>query len=148
MSAGGRGEFGLDAEPLRKLEELGRNLGEDLLGEVVAIFRDKVPAQVRDLRAAVTRGDGEQIEGLAHSIKGSAGNLGARRLLEVASALETRGRSGDAPAAAHLLPALELATEAAVRDLDAWVREARGGEGAQPGASSPPSRRGLPGHRR
>lgn len=93
----------LDGIVFARLSELGQRLGEDVLGQVLAIFRAKVPAQVREIEAAVAGGDAARVARLAHSIKGSAGNVGASRLLRAASALEATAREGTVEAAAELV---------------------------------------------
>ena len=48
--------------------------------------------RLRELRAAIARGDGRGVERYAHSIKGSAGNFAARTAWDVAERLEEMGR--------------------------------------------------------
>jgi HPt (histidine-containing phosphotransfer) domain-containing protein len=47
---------------------------------------------MRDVREAVTAGDGQAIERAAHSLKGALGNLGAPAALEAAHRLEELGQ--------------------------------------------------------
>jgi len=67
-----------------------RWLGGDrrLLRELVGIFVDDGPKRLEALRAAMTALDGQQLEQIAHSLKGSASILGAGRLRDAAQALE------------------------------------------------------------
>jgi len=66
-----------------------RWLGGDqaLLRELVGIFVDDGPRRLEALREAMKAADVQQLEQVAHSLKGSAANLGAARLQESALAL-------------------------------------------------------------
>lgn len=73
-----------------------RWLGGDqgLLRELVGIFIDDGPKRLAALREAMTVSDVQQLEQVAHSLKGSAGILGASRLQESALALEEAAHDG------------------------------------------------------
>lgn len=85
-----------------------RWLGGDqqLLRELVGIFVDDGPKRLEALRAAMAAADAQQLEQIAHSLKGSAAILGAVRLQESARALEEAARNGFADNNAHLVPEL------------------------------------------
>lgn len=85
-----------------------RWLGGDhqLLRELVGIFVDDGPKRLEALRAAMTAADGQQLEQIAHSLKGSAAILGAVRLQETALALEESAHNGLVRRDAHLVPEL------------------------------------------
>lgn len=71
------------------------------------------------MTAAVERGDGDARRRRAHSLKGSAGNLGAARLAELCGALESQA-ADEPPGAAELLAALRLeldTVQQAVREV-------------------------------
>jgi HPt (histidine-containing phosphotransfer) domain-containing protein len=75
-----------------------RWLGGDrrLLQELVGIFVDEGPKRLEALGAAVRAVDGQQVEQIAHSLKGSASILGAGRLRDAAQALEDAAHDGQA----------------------------------------------------
>ena len=75
-----------------------RWLGGDqgLLRELVGIFIDDGPKRLEALREAMTASDVQQLEQVAHSLKGSAAILGASRLQESALALEEAAHDGRA----------------------------------------------------
>jgi two-component system sensor histidine kinase/response regulator len=75
-----------------------RWLGGDrrLLRELVGIFMDDSPKRLEALRAAVRAVDGQQVEQIAHSLKGTASILGAGRLRDAAQALEDAAHDGQA----------------------------------------------------
>ncbi len=79
---------------------------EDLVREVLTAFRQDTPALLAALREAVESGDADQIRRRAHAIKGTAGDIGADALREIAARIENAGAQEDADEAAALLPLL------------------------------------------
>nr|BFE88121.1 hypothetical protein GCM10020093_107220 [Planobispora longispora] len=57
-------------------------------------FVSKAPASVAELEEAVGRGEPADVEKQAHSLKGSAVNMGATALAELCARLEDQGRAG------------------------------------------------------
>ena len=88
---------------LRKLTPPGE---PDVLGEVLAMFLTEVPPRIDRLRIAWAAGNIEEVHRAAHSLKGSAGNIGARRLHGVCAQLDEKTKSGDLAGAAPLVDAL------------------------------------------
>lgn len=66
----------------------------DLMRRVVEVFLADCDAQVEALRDAFLRGDAERLFSVAHSIKGTVGNFGARRAVHAAVEVEACCRSG------------------------------------------------------
>ncbi len=76
--------------------------------EMVLEFLSYVPKQLEILNEAVKKSDAKLVEREAHSIKGSAGNLGAKDLADSASKLELLGRDGDLSGALELIEHLKI----------------------------------------
>jgi CheY-like chemotaxis protein len=73
-----------------------------LLGQVAALFRTDSETTIRQLDRALGRRDAEAVRVAAHTLKGSAANVGGAAARAVAADLEEMGRSGrlaDAPQA-------------------------------------------------
>jgi HPt (histidine-containing phosphotransfer) domain-containing protein len=100
----------LDSLVLDRLRQLSVDGGPDVLAEVLRIFREDVPARLSRLEAACAAGDLAALERAAHSIKGSAGNIGARHLQSLCRDAEAAARAADL-----------AATRAAVDQVDAEV---------------------------
>lgn len=83
----------------------------ELLREVVKLFLDEAPQLVLNLRTAIERDECKALERVAHSLKGSAGNFGAAKVVSAALRLEELGRSGTTEGAGQLLQFLEAALE-------------------------------------
>jgi HPt (histidine-containing phosphotransfer) domain-containing protein len=79
---------------LRQLTPAGE---PDVLAEVLNLFLVEVPPRLDRLRNAWASGNIEELRRVAHSLKGSAGNIGARRLYDVCRQLDATGQSGDFP---------------------------------------------------
>jgi two-component system sensor histidine kinase/response regulator len=91
------------------LERLGGD--REILGEVVAIFRHSTPELVADIRGAIDARDLARLRSAAHTLKGAAGNLSAKRLAALALEVETASQSSDIALAAHYFPRLAAETE-------------------------------------
>jgi two-component system OmpR family response regulator len=88
----------IDAGALEKLAGLTGESGRDLMGELIDLFEATTPDTLRRLRAVVRTGDGALGARLGHSLKGSAGTLGATGIAGVAADIEElcrTGRTGD-----------------------------------------------------
>ena len=88
---------------LRKLTPPGE---PDVLAEVLKLFLEEVPPRIARLRNAWQAGNIQEVHRAAHSLKGSAGNIGARRLYDACSRLDERGKAGDLAAVAPLVDAV------------------------------------------
>ena len=69
--------------------------GDALLTRVVGMFLDKTPGNLDLLDGFVSESDHYNVERKAHTIKGSAGMLGARRVQEAAKELEHAGSASE-----------------------------------------------------
>jgi len=88
----------VDPEVLAMLADLQMPGEPDLLREVVVLFLRDTPERLEALTTAVAASDFATAARAAHSIKGSAANLGAMGLHAVAASAEQDARSGDMPA--------------------------------------------------
>lgn len=98
-----------------------------LLGEVIRLFRKSWPIAVADLRAALEAEDAEHVYREAHRMKGQAGVLGARQVVNEAHRLEDLGEKGDLCRASVRLERLVAALER----LDAKLAEIEKTSGSQ-----------------
>jgi HPt (histidine-containing phosphotransfer) domain-containing protein len=114
----------LDHEVLDGLREM-QEVGEpDLLAELVEIFVEDASARLRALREALERSDAESLKQTAHALKGSAANLGARRMAHIAARIEKlTGDSGDLMEVAGLLEELQREFEGVSAELSASLLE-------------------------
>jgi two-component system, sensor histidine kinase and response regulator len=100
----------LDRETLDRLHEMSRP-GSDLVAEVIAIFLHDAPERLAALRGSTDRGDASELARVAHALKGSAGQLGARRVQALSARLEEIGRARTMESAAGLVSELEKELE-------------------------------------
>ncbi len=69
------------------LGELRDSVGE-VYGAMLGAFLEDTPVYIASLKVAAAEGDLNQVRDLAHTIKGSAANFGARQLVECARRLQ------------------------------------------------------------
>ena len=75
----------LDPNAIKRLEEWG---GPSLARKMVRLFLDTSQERVDQVRQGLAVGTLEEAERGAHSLKSSAGNLGATRLQEISATME------------------------------------------------------------
>ncbi len=97
----------LDESVLEMLRSLTVPGEPDVLREVLEIYQRDLPARLETLRAADLSADVSAIERVTHSMKGSAGNIGARRLQEACRHVEDAARDKDVARLRAGLPGLE-----------------------------------------
>ena len=97
----------LDPAVVASLRELTPPGEPDVLTEVLQLFLADVPGRIARLRDACAAGNAVEVQRAAHSLKGSAGNIGAHDLYAVCRQLDDQGRSGDLAGAEGLVGALE-----------------------------------------
>ena len=86
----------IDLAMLRRLRTGPTPLGTDIVTEVIAIFRVDAPVKLAALRDAAARGDLPGAARAAHTLKGSAGHLGAKALAAVCARFEEKVKAAAA----------------------------------------------------
>jgi HPt (histidine-containing phosphotransfer) domain-containing protein len=99
----------LDQAVIAGLRELQEPNGPDSLKELAELFIKDGWMRLTRLERALADKDGPGAAAVAHTLKGSANNLGARHLASVCQSLENAAKSADTTEAANIL--LELKGE-------------------------------------
>ncbi len=94
----------LDRTVIENLLDLG---GSEMLSELAEMFFDDTSSALSALREAVTTSDAQSVERVAHTLKGSSGNMGAQKMSAICAELQDSGASGDLSRATELLTRLE-----------------------------------------
>jgi signal transduction histidine kinase/HPt (histidine-containing phosphotransfer) domain-containing protein len=92
-----------------------------LLLDLVDVFLADLPTQMQAISAALAQRDAAALIRPAHSITGSAGNLSALALQELAEQMVQAGRSGNLGAAEQLLPQIDRRARALQEGYAHWV---------------------------
>jgi HPt (histidine-containing phosphotransfer) domain-containing protein len=98
---------------------------QELLRELLTIFRTDFPRTIHSLEAAVAGGDLKNSASLSHALKGMLSNLGGRRAAAAAARLEESASAGDKASPKGGLDALELEAASLLPELDAYITEVR-----------------------
>ena len=86
----------LDRSVISGLKELREPGQPDPLRELIDLFLKDVQPRLSSMAEAAASGDLTKLAAGAHSLKGSASNLGARRLSALCATLEKQAKAGDA----------------------------------------------------
>lgn len=85
---------------------LKESVGEDFIGELIAVYFDETPQLLSRLQKAFDEQDLETFTRAAHSIKSTSNSFGALQLGTMAKELEMMGRSGNLEGAPARVEAL------------------------------------------
>jgi two-component system sensor histidine kinase/response regulator len=94
----------LDRQVIANLRELG---GPEMLSELAEMFLEELRSAMDSLKRAVEEGDAQAVERTAHTLKGSSGNMGARKIAWLCARLQEIGASGNLASATAVLARLE-----------------------------------------
>jgi HPt (histidine-containing phosphotransfer) domain-containing protein len=97
----------LNYETLENLRSMVKEGQPNLLEKVIRIYMESSPKLMETIRHSISLGDAAAMQGAAHSLKSTSGNLGAMMLAEMCKELEAMGRAGTTDNAILLLPVLE-----------------------------------------
>jgi CheY-like chemotaxis protein len=97
----------IDLGMLHGLRATQRPGDPDIVAEVISIFLTDAPARLAALREAVERSDMTTAGRTAHTLKGSAGHLGAKTLVALCARFEDKARAGATESARFAVDAIE-----------------------------------------
>jgi CheY-like chemotaxis protein len=97
------GSEALDKAIINGLKELREPGQPDPLAELTELFFKDARPRLDAMAAAAAAGDMATLGATAHTLKGSASNLGARRLSALCAILEKQAKTGDAEGARRTL---------------------------------------------
>ena len=86
-----------------QLDQLRGNGAEKALREIIEMYLSDTTKQLGNLESVITEQNSESIQRIAHQLKGSSANLGARRLADALARLEDDAESGELADADSLL---------------------------------------------
>jgi len=95
-----------DAVDIEALKSI-RDLGEDVLSEVIDLFFETTPNKMEVIRQALADQNPQGVERAAHFIKGSCSNVGALPMQTLCHSLQEQGASGDLKGAGDTFKDLE-----------------------------------------
>jgi HPt (histidine-containing phosphotransfer) domain-containing protein len=97
----------LDREVISSLRGLQGEDETDIVAELAGMFLEDARPRLSALEEAVQNDDAPAVERLAHTLKGSSGNMGARGMSALCARLEDAGASGDLSQSFRLLERLK-----------------------------------------
>jgi HPt (histidine-containing phosphotransfer) domain-containing protein len=110
----------LDPAALQRLQRLGDSA---FVCKMIDLFLEYAVQKIAEARAAHTAGSLPALEKAVHPIKSSAGNVGARRIQELAVQIEELARQGQSEPIASSLTELEQAFATVKPELEEKRRE-------------------------
>ncbi|MCW5549844.1 MAG: Hpt domain-containing protein, partial [Opitutaceae bacterium] len=108
----------IDPQALDNLRALNPGDNDEFLRELIGIFLEDTPKRLTELDTSLTAGDAGTFTRAAHSIKGSAANLGAMQLRTAAEKLEHHSRKEGLGGVAAMVAAVKAEFDRARGELN------------------------------
>jgi HPt (histidine-containing phosphotransfer) domain-containing protein len=110
----------IDSKVFDEFRAIGAGPGANqFVNQIVAQYLAESTARIVTLKDAVTRGDALALRQAAHSLKGSAGTVGANRMADLCGELETLARGTTLDGSPALVAALDDEFARVGRELQA-----------------------------
>ena len=91
----------------------------EMLKDLVDLLIEKTTDDIAQMAESIRRGDCEALCTTAHSVKGTAANIGAGRLSDAARRMEEAGKNGDLPGAEEVLVLLKSEMSSLAEQIEA-----------------------------
>lgn len=98
----------LDSEAIETLRSLRVEGEPDTFAELVNLFIEDTPARIAQMHDGLKNGSARDVEAAAHSLKGSASNLGARSLVASCARMMQHAKNNDLAPVPKLVQTVEL----------------------------------------
>jgi HPt (histidine-containing phosphotransfer) domain-containing protein len=108
----------IDPEAIENLRALNPDDDDAFLKDIIGIFLEDTPARIAELKQSLAAYDQPKFTRAAHSIKGSASNLGATIVRAVAEQIEHQSRNSGLVEMEPLIAKLEAEYATAKAALD------------------------------
>ena len=109
----------IDSNNLNMLKEI---IGEDLK-EILNVFLESTPDSIMQLQNAINSNNLSKVQSCAHTIKGSAANVGANQLSLLASEIEQLAKLNDSSKLDTLLSQVITEKKAVKGELERYMAE-------------------------
>jgi two-component system, sensor histidine kinase and response regulator len=121
-----RVDSALDREVIAGMRGLQGEGETDIVAELAGMFLNDARPRLSALEEAVLSDDAAAVESLAHTLKGSSGNMGARGMSALCARLEVAGASEDLSQCFGLLERLKQEFLRVEREFEAEIHGDRG----------------------
>jgi CheY-like chemotaxis protein/HPt (histidine-containing phosphotransfer) domain-containing protein len=116
----------LDRQVISGLRSLQKEDETDIVAELAGMFLEDARPRLSALEEAILENDAPTVERLAHTLKGSSANMGARGMSAICARLEDAGQSGDLSQGPGLLERLGQEFARVERAFEAEIHGDRG----------------------
>jgi HPt (histidine-containing phosphotransfer) domain-containing protein len=109
----------LNRSYIDELRALQKTASPNFLRDLIDLFLKETASQLVELRGSLERKDAARLQGIAHKLKGSTGNLGAEKLSSICARLQQLAPAGDWPGSEALVGGIEQEFAAVKAGLEA-----------------------------
>lgn len=116
-------ELPIDPEAIENLRALNPDDDDAFLKDIIGIFLEDTPERIAELKQCLTAYDQPRFTRAAHSIKGSASNLGATQVRAVAEKLEHQSRNSGLDGLDPMIANIESVFAIAKAELEKYTKK-------------------------
>jgi HPt (histidine-containing phosphotransfer) domain-containing protein len=113
----------VDRTKIKELLDFDRENADSLFSKLVGLFEASAPQRIHEMRQALRKKDVEILKSEAHTLKSSAGNLGAFKVQLGSQELEDLASNEHVQGASHLIDALESQVNQAISELRQFIED-------------------------
>jgi HPt (histidine-containing phosphotransfer) domain-containing protein len=113
----------VDRTKIQELLDFDRENADSLFSKLVSLFEASAPQRIHEMRQALGKNDLQILKTEAHTLKSSAGNLGAFKVQMGSQELEDLASNEHVQGASHLIDALELQVNQAISELRQFIED-------------------------
>jgi two-component system, sensor histidine kinase and response regulator len=113
----------VDRTIIQDLLDFDRENADSLFSKLVGLFEASAPQRIHEMRQALGKNDLQMLKREAHTLKSSAGNLGAFKVQMGSQELEDLASNEHVQGASHLIDALELQVNQAISELRQFIED-------------------------
>jgi HPt (histidine-containing phosphotransfer) domain-containing protein len=108
---------------IQELLDFDRENADSLFSKLVGLFEASAPQRIHEMRRALGKKALQILKREAHTLKSSAGNLGAFKVQMGSQELEDLASNEHVQGASHLIDALELQVSQAISELRQFIED-------------------------
>jgi len=97
----------LDFNIIQGLKELGNDVDNSFLTEVIDLYLEQAPGLIMNMKKQFEGKNSLKMSQEAHALKGASLNIGAKKLSEICKSIELKGKADDLEGIPELIKELD-----------------------------------------
>jgi HPt (histidine-containing phosphotransfer) domain-containing protein len=113
----------VDRTTIQELLDFDKGYADSVFSKLIGLFEASAPQRIHEMRQALGKKDWKILKRAAHTLKSSAGTLGAFKVQMGSQELEDLASNEHVQGASHLIDALQLQVNQAISELRQFIED-------------------------